>query len=518
MSFAQEVFKSPQQFRNLLLKENLIQGKKSDYTGKTFICVSLTRFCPVGCKFCFFKSGPMFKQPTKADILTTEGMDKFIQFSNSINLGYLLVSGGGEPMMEKNSILRIIEEIESERIVLVTSAFWAKNKENAKRYLDAICKQLSKRKKSTSLTIRVSIDEGHQETLTLDPIIHLIDLFYNDYRHIEGLDLQIHSLNDDPIISVLIENLSQSYKITRHLVSNKRISDGIHALKIVPKQEIISVNDYEIKVGYAKIFYSNLRVNLHEDISKNIAVYQKDLYESEDGNSSIVTNTDGKTGLDFWINYNGNVTTWGNQYLDNLFNLYTDSADSIIEGSLSDPAALAFIEKGTDYRDAIVSEVNQIAVKRSKAVNIRDYSGALMFDEERTRLYFTIRALQDYLKEGRISLDTVPLSIKKILEISKNDLLNAYKDAYNIVDQVIHKGFQKDLVLDILEWIKLGHYDVSHKDFLRLIAFYNQHTHEEKINENDPLPHNHKMQIVRMTEYLTHIKPGILNINIEHAA
>lgn len=518
MNLAATIFKTPQVYRNLLLEKKLIQGEQKEYTGKTFICVSLTRFCPVGCKFCFFKSGPMFKQPTKADILTEEGIDKFIQFSNDINLGYLLVSGGGEPMMEKNAILRIIEEVESERIVLVTSAFWAKNKDNAKRYLDSICERLKKRKSPTSVTVRVSIDEGHQETLGLDPIINLINLFYSTYRTIDGLDLQIHSLNDDPTISKLVETLADKYKINRHVVSNKRISDGMHALKIVPKQEIISFNDFDVKIGYAKIFYSNLRVDLKNDVSKNIDVYQKDLYESEDGNSSVVTNTQGNPGLDFWVNYNGNVTTWGNQYLDNLFNLYTDDAKTIIEESLSDPAALAFIEKGADYRDRIISEVNDIAVKRSKAVNIRDYTGALMFDEERTRLYFTIRALQDYVLEGRINMENVSSDLREILSIDKQDLIDAYERGYNIVDQTVNKPFQKDSVLDIVEWIQLGHYKVVQSDLLRLIDFYNSFMEDQKITLNDPLPNDYKMQIVRMTEYLTHIKPEALKTTLKQAA
>lgn len=518
MKLATQIFKTPQRYRSLLLEKKLIQGNEKDYTGKTFICVSLTRFCPVGCKFCFFKSGPMFKKPTKADILTDEGMDKFIQFSNDINLGYLLVSGGGEPMMEKHSILRIIEEVESERIVLVTSAFWAKNKDNAKRYLDSICERMGKRKSSTSVTVRVSIDEGHQETLGLDPIINLINLFYTTYRTIEGLDLQIHSLNDDPTISKLVEILSEKYKITRHIVSNKRISDGMHALKIVPKQEIISFNDFDIKIGYAKIFYSNLLVDLKNDVSKNIEVYQKDLYESEDGNSSIVTNTEGRPGLDFWVNYNGNVTTWGNQYLDNLFNLYTDDAKTIIEKSLSDPAALAFIEKGADYRDRVISESNEIAVKRSKAVNIRDYTGSLMFDEERTRLYFTIRALQDYILDGRINKEPLSPEFREILSIPKEDLIDAYCMGYNIVDQTMNNPFDKNTVLDIVEWIKLGHYNVIQNDLLRLIDFYNINVDDQKINQTDPLPHDYKMQIVRMTEYLTHIKHEALQTHSKQAA
>ncbi|HLD95144.1 MAG TPA: radical SAM protein, partial [Alphaproteobacteria bacterium] len=164
-----KAFQTPQKYRDLLRNLNLVQGDLKKFSGKTFICVSLTRFCPVGCKFCFFKSGAVFKQPTREDLLTPEGTKKFIHFANSVNLGYLLVSGGGEPMMEKKSVLQIIEKVDSDRIVLVTSAHWAKTKESARRYLEEIQEALEKRSTKTSLTIRVSVDSQHAVSLGLNP-------------------------------------------------------------------------------------------------------------------------------------------------------------------------------------------------------------------------------------------------------------------------------------------------------------------------------------------------------------
>lgn len=528
-SIVQKAFANPQQYRNSFLNARLIQGEISKFSGKTFICVSLTRFCPVGCKFCFFKSGTAFRKTTREDVITEEGMEKFVQFANTIDLGYLLVSGGGEPMMEKDSILKIIREVQSERIVLVTSAYWAKKLVSAEKYLHDIKNALSQRNSETTVTIRVSVDSEHTlgtAALGLDPIVNLIHLFSNEYKSIPQLNLQIHSLVDDPSIGELISLCKENYNVSRRSINQQRISDGVNVVKIVPKQEIISFNDLEIKVGYAKAFYSDLRVNIQDSlaIQKNIDVYQKDLFESEDGNSSIVTNKLGNPGLDYWVNYNGNVTTWGNQYLDNLFNFYVDTPDSIINGTLNDPAALSFIEKGANYRDRIVAEANEIAVIRSKAVNIRDYTGALMFDEARTRLYYTIRSLQDYIQEGRIkeeSLKKIPNELRQLLSAEKDELIAAYNETpYNIVEQTIESTFNKDKILDILEWIKLGHYKLREQDIERLIDFYNVNVADhERINGKSILPHNLKMQIVRMTEHLTHIKKSAVeSINIAKPA
>lgn len=79
-------------------------------------------------------------------------------------------------MMERKSILQIIESVNSERIVLVTTAHWAKNRDAAQRYLIDIKNSLNNRSSETILTIRVSVDSEHTATLTLDPILNLINL------------------------------------------------------------------------------------------------------------------------------------------------------------------------------------------------------------------------------------------------------------------------------------------------------------------------------------------------------
>ncbi|MEW9824100.1 MAG: hypothetical protein AB2992_02740 [Candidatus Symbiodolus clandestinus] len=141
-----KIFENPQKYRDILISKDLIHGDRNDFSGKSFICVSLTSFCPVGGSFCFFKSGPAFRKSSREDSITKEGIEKFIEFSNTINLGYLLVSGGGEPMLEKHAVLKIIEEVESERIVFVTSANWAKKKYTAEIYLENIKKSMANRK------------------------------------------------------------------------------------------------------------------------------------------------------------------------------------------------------------------------------------------------------------------------------------------------------------------------------------------------------------------------------------
>ncbi|MEW9906187.1 MAG: hypothetical protein AB2990_02250 [Candidatus Symbiodolus clandestinus] len=62
-----KIFENPQKYRDILFSKNPIHGGRNDFSGKSFICVSLTKFYPVGCSFCFFKSGPAFRKSSRED-------------------------------------------------------------------------------------------------------------------------------------------------------------------------------------------------------------------------------------------------------------------------------------------------------------------------------------------------------------------------------------------------------------------------------------------------------------------
>ena len=298
-----KAFESPQYYRNLILNNNIAPDIIKHFNGKSFICISLTKFCPVGCPFCFFKSRNYFGTTKINDEINADGIDKFIKFANNINLGYLLVSGGGEPMLKKSAIIKIVSEVVSERIILVTSAYWAKSYSGAEEYVNKIANAIAQRKQPTSVTIRVSIDCDHMKFVKYDSILNLIKLFYNKYRDNRFIELQLHSIIGDNSISKLSKLLKNDFIIKRKKIHKKRISDGNSVLKIVPHKEILYIDDYEISIGYANLFYSDLKIDLKSScyLQRNIYTYQKDLYESEDGNSSIVANVSGEYGLDFGL-------------------------------------------------------------------------------------------------------------------------------------------------------------------------------------------------------------------------
>ena len=88
---------------------------------------------------------------------------------------------GGEPFLEFDAILKCIETIKAERIILVTSGFWAYNEINAEKYLKELYNSLSKNPITPRLTIRVSISEYHSIKLKEKPLVNLrpLRLFFD---------------------------------------------------------------------------------------------------------------------------------------------------------------------------------------------------------------------------------------------------------------------------------------------------------------------------------------------------
>lgn len=112
-----------------------------------------------------------------------------------------------------------------------------------------------------------------------------------------------------------------------------------------------------------------------------------------------------------------------------------------------------------------------------KAINIRDYIGPILFYEEKVKLYYVIRTIQDYLKEGKINLSSLaelPISLQESIYLPHLELKKMYEDSnYTIIDQELQKPFTKEEIYDLLALINLGHYKVNKQGIDRIIKYYN---------------------------------------------
>ncbi len=476
------IFDNPDYYRKLILNEQfLLKCDLSKNNGKSLICVFFTAFCGIGCPFCFFRS-PNYKNNIKlADELENrfnkKAVKKFIKFANDANVGYLQISGGGEPFLEKNAIIECIKGINADRIILITSGFWACNEKNGEKYLEDLYEATLKRKHPARVTIRVSISEHHNKKLKDRHLINLLNIFNKKYKNDKNFTLQLKTFENDNALVNALDNYFDGYKLK--LISNNSTDDNLH-IKIIPwKYNLTLKSGYSVIVGKSRVFYSNLRPNINnkQEIKKNIEVYDNDLFLSQRNNSSIVYNSNGNNGLDWIVEYNGNVCIWQNRVQDNLLNIYEDSYKDVLYKTYHDVLTYSYIDKWGIYRNNIVNEVSPKSVLLMKSVNIRDYAWTLLFYEEKVRLYYTIRVIQDYLIEKKINkkyLKKLPKELFDAINMSKNELKKLYnKSTYSILDQEFKMPINKNEFYDLLELIKLGHYNISKNKIKKAINYYN---------------------------------------------
>ena len=174
---------------------------------------------------------------------------------------------------------------------------------------------------------------------------------------------------------------------------------------------------------------------------------------------------------------------------------------------------MSYIEKGTLYRQKIISEVSPKAVTLMKAVSVRDYAGNCLFEDEKVRLYYTIRVVQDYLKEERVNkqeLKKLPQELQTLIYESPEKLITLYKKArYSVVDQEIKRNPSFKEFRDFLELLKLGHYDVSETQISQAIDYYNNYPEcSEKISHlKEVAPEIGQDVERRLTDRIIQIKP-----------
>lgn len=499
-------FDFSQYYRQLIVKNNILNFEKKEIKGKSLVCIFLTRFCNVGCSFCFFKSPPAWSRISINDQFNDDGINKFILFTKEANLGYILVSGGGEPLSRKKHILKIIEEAVSNRIVLVTSGSWALNYNVALSYIEDMYKSLCLRNSPTTLVLRVSVSSYHATKLGIQCAENIINIFNKYFSNTFNFLLQIKTFEKDQVLDKLLAKIN-GY-VDRNNIDIFKSDNEILEKKIPRKLVATLPSGYKFNIGFSKVFYSSIKPDLNNiDVLKvGIGVFEEDLKFCENYNSTLVYNTDNTEGIDWSIGYNGNICTWQNQSQDHYKNLYVDNSYEEIKLSyLQDPLTYSVIDKGNVYRDNVIGEVNPKAVLRAKAMGLRDCVGAILFEEEKTRLYYSIRVTQDYIKEKAISITNIkkfPQLLQDIIFIKPDELVKLYfKSKHNIIAQQKNRYFNEIEWYDLFELIKLGHYDLTANEIDNAITYYNERA-DEKISKLSDIKEQGGEIIKRLTERL----------------
>jgi len=445
-------FEHPRAWRQKIV-DNVKLTPKIRFDGKGFICALITSRCPVGCEHCMFFSN-MSEGKNSVNTMTESRVTSLMRLVHDSNTGYLLVSGGGEGFLEPDLMYQIVEKTSADVTWLVTAAHWARDKKRAREVIrkmyDAFLRGEHK-DHGRKICLRVSLDSQHVQRIALPNknqlqyIVDLIRIFETEYPNEHSFVLMVHSLEgEEALVNDLCKAVSGE-KLARHdpLHDNIKFTESAFTIKLE--------SGYEFEVTFAKLLLSDLAADLRdkETLKKRVELFDKDAFRNARGNPAVNYNVDGTIGTDMLVIYNGRVAGgWQSEMPDVPINLDFDDFQSIMQKTLSDPGVLGTIENGLAYRFNIIQEVCPKAVLRSKAVNVRDYSSPVLLEEDKIKLYYSIRVLQDFIAQSRIKkneLEGWPKEIQLLTGMTRLELQSLYLSArYDIVQQFIESSHRFD--------------------------------------------------------------------------
>lgn len=470
------IFNSPALYQEI---EAIRLRDSEDFNGPAFACVFPTGICKSGCPQCFFKSLPRKSHALpEEESLSEEGISKTVRFLNDAKIEYLLISGGGEPTENLPAVLSLVRNVKTaKRIVLVTAGYFAANAVNGASLIKQLQQALTDRNDTTELVLRLSLDAGHYQNLGQKPAVNII----NHFADMENpqFTLEIHTMIGDDTVDRVASLIGAHMKDI-----GENMNDGNALMKNVPyRREMYLPNGRVIKVGCAKLFYPSLVKDLSDKTAhdKAIDVYMKDMLESELDNPSVAFSGKDNSvrGMDIWITQNGNVSSWGNAMPGHITNIYTDTFSDFRKEVMCVPGMRAYVEYGDSYRSRIISEVDPAAVFRTRAINVRDYAGQQILQEDRTRQYYTIRSIQTLIKESLLTEDSLAYlssEARAVIDMPLELLKKQYYQCGNDMawQSLIRYGNDADAMADSLLLIKRAHFSCDPDNVVMLLKRYCQ--------------------------------------------
>lgn len=369
--------------------------------------------------------------------MTQARVKRLVHLARESNTQFLLVSGGGEGFLELEAIEHLAQYSPARYTWLVTSGYWAGSPQRATNVIRRLEKAASKGDANRHVVLRISLDEEHLERLQAPGdrwgFVTNIIAGIRD-ADASSLALQFHLLEgNEHLLEELASHLEANLCSTHDTVhESSKQTEAAYTLHLP--------DGLSIEATFAKYLHADLAADLrdHELLEKRIAVFDRDYQTNQHGCPGVQFNGNHDAGLNLLIVYDGRVAPWQSEMPDVPISIDTDDYTTIRNKILSDPAVLATLEAGLSHRFSIVAEVDPKAVLRAKAVNVRDYTSPILMEDNRIKLYYTIRSIQHFMRSGRAEIDaigTADSKLRSLLEAPTDSLKSLYHSSGNDVWQ-----------------------------------------------------------------------------------
>ena len=439
-----DFFSRPLTIRTDLLRN--VRLRHRGWSGRSYVVVFPTKYCPVACGHCYFASTMPVKGDVSGGRLGDTDFTRLRDFVADADTDLLQITGGGEPLLELDFVLGMIREYRARRMLLNTAGLFATTPQKAADVIHAIYGAYRANPVCGSFIFRLSVDAFHLRTVKKEKLLNVVRLFREHFAEFSanGFILKLHTMVGDTSVEELLEPLADD-------------------IRCLGPTEVQFKDGSIVAIGHAPLMRSNSRPDLADVETTDVAVQVFD--EVRDPVPGLYMDDDLNLGLCFLVHESGDVELWNTSPADNLKNIRTSDFAQVRHSVLSDVLQVAALERTASYVESLAAEVDPLSVRRAKAIGSATLLNRRIFSDARLSLYVSVRIIQDYLAEGRLTraeLEGLGEDALALIASPRETLQELYRSSgYDVVEQMLDRaGTNAHDLAALYGQLVLRHFDI----------------------------------------------------------
>ncbi len=390
----ESLFAVPNVARAHILRQEYF--KKPDYKGG-IVYIWPTRTCPVGCAHCMF-GAPKSSEALKGRPglrLTNDQTEKAIKFSNDMAADVVALSGGGEPLEERENVFKTISEVTAKNIQIITNGYWGTTPEEVNIFFEQLKSAFETRRQNglpeAKFVLKLSLDEEHQLHLPLKNILNIVEE-YSRGSFPFVFEIRLKSIfREDKTVDEFLRTMQESYPGT------KVEEIDLYKIKIsLPTgQELLITFKNKVTSGRGAVKQMD---GITANYNSDFVDYVRSQLPSGHINPSFQAlggeNIEYEGGANFTLEYDGSIKLLEATPLDNVPNLDNQDFAEALDLIFKDPISYLARLDGPQIIYGIGAEIDPDLLRITLSQNALYYNLERILNTPRKRLYATIRSLQ----------------------------------------------------------------------------------------------------------------------------
>jgi hypothetical protein len=417
------IFKDPGVFRQAILDLPIPYVDQPLYQGAHFY-VHLTGICDVACQHCMYSSDQSNRHHGRMRLDDSDIELTLRYVSDSLPVK-MTISGGGEPFLELNHLLHLIQSAQCQHIELITAANWARSPESAKSALSKVSQAARSNPCSPEVMIRASVDQFHMDAPNPVPIEAYVNLVRAWIDHSDSLQLGFRGLllQGDCSIDLLAQALGgtlqqfDSWNKVIRLSNDVLLPVTLNVLRFSGKGE-----QYENHLASSTVPFHQYFAPFEEGPKK--------LLLGRTINDAIKRNYYPVDGLSITLNYDGSLYIFTATAPDHRCNIRTHAFRESVDWFYQDPITRVLMLEGPYWLCDTMRHVDPVCVDRAiRANDVCSIVDTLLSDAS-ARAFVTAIALKELFSRGAIKEGQHSNMLRAVEELSISELRQSAADAF----------------------------------------------------------------------------------------